>query len=648
MEPTPTPGRTAEFQQSARVRLKLVTPDDAEMTDDPALFPQLFDSFPDAALVLDGAGRVALANAQAESLLGRSRDDLLGRPVESLVPGSFSSLPAHARPGAEAARELIAVRKDGNWVPVDFVVRPLGGERLLATARDATHRRRAEERLRESEARYRGLVEGSIQGVLIHQDGKIRYANPACARLFGYDNSAGLLDLDWQVLVAPEHRPALAARVEACLRGEEVAAHPGWQGVRRDGTRIWLESIVSPMSWRDRSAAVAFLNDITGRKQLEEQLRQSQKMEAVGRLAGGVAHDFNNLLTIINGYSEIVQTQLPPDSPVLGLIEEIAEAGSRAASLTRQLLTFSRKQVAEQKTVHLHAVVGDLEKMLRRLIGEDVIFTINLGVGVGLVKADPTQLEQVLMNLVVNARDAMPQGGRLTIETANAELDHHDTRAHPDVRPGPYVVLAVTDTGVGMDEVTRVRVFEPFFSTKGPDKGTGLGLAVVHGIVKQSGGHIAVDSEPGRGTTFRIYLPRVEDAAAPGKSHYGLVKAPRGSETILLTEDEPAVRALARHVLTTHGYTVLEADHGKAALHVAEECRGPIHLLVTDVIMPGMSGPQLTDRLSAERTGLKVLYLSGHTDSAIRQAVLKADAAFLQKPFTPTALAQKVREVLDR
>jgi|SRR5579885_2042090 len=380
----------------------------------------------------------------------------------------------------------------------------------------------------------------------------------------------------------------------------------------------------------------------------DEQLRQAQKLEAIGSLAGGVAHDFNNLLTIINGYSEIITSQLPADSPVRNLAREIGQAGERAASLTRQLLAFSRKQVLEPKVLNLNAEVTDTAKMLKRLIGEDVELNIVLEPGLGRVKADPGQVEQILINLAVNARDAMPQGGKLTIETADVELDQTYTDNCPGLRPGPYVMLAVSDNGCGMDEATKARIFEPFFTTKGPGKGTGLGLATVYGIVKQSEGHIAVYSEPGRGTTFKIYLPAVATEQLSGKSHPGLQVVRHGTETILLTEDEPAVLALARHVLEMHGYTVLEASNPEKAIRIAEAHKGTIHLLVTDVVMPALSGRQLVERLAALRPGMKVLYLSGYTDDAVvRHGVLQEQTAFLQKPFTTRALAQKVREVLD-
>jgi len=372
-----------------------------------------------------------------------------------------------------------------------------------------------------------------------------------------------------------------------------------------------------------------------------------QKMEAIGQLAGGVAHDFNNLLTVINGFGELLAVRLEPTDPRRALVEEILKAGERAAALTQQLLAFSRRQVMVVQVVDLNEVVADTERMLRRLIGEDVELITLPDPELGRVRADPRQLQQVILNLAVNARDAMPHGGKLTIETANVELDETYARQHAAITPGAYVMLAVSDTGHGMDAETRSRIFEPFFTTKEQGKGTGLGLAMVYGIVKQSNGDIWVYSEPGQGTTFKLYFPRVDDAerpAPPGAPQ----EIPHGTETILLVEDEPQVRALARRVLEACGYTVLEAARGDEALQCCQQHAEPIHLLLTDVVMPGMGGPAVARLMARVHPEIKVLYMSGYTDAAVaRHGMLEAGAALLQKPFTPTTLAQQVRRVLD-
>ena len=396
--------------------------------------------------------------------------------------------------------------------------------------------------------------------------------------------------------------------------------------------------------------AVVVMHDVTERNLLEQQMRQSQKMEAFGQLAGGVAHDFNNLLTIISGYSELMLNSLHPDDSNRDSVREIHKAGERAALLTRQLLAFSRKQVVQLSVLDLNGVVASTEKMLGRLIGEDINLTTVLDPTLKPVKVDHGQIEQVVMNLAVNARDAMPQGGRLTIETHNVTLDEAYCQSHPGVQPGTYSMLAVTDTGTGMDEATKVRIFEPFFTTKETGKGTGLGMAVVHGVVKQSGGSIEVDTELGRGTAFKLYFPHVKEALAtsPSKSSPRIRPMPTGNETLLLVEDEDAVRAFSRHVLQSCGYTLLEARDGLEAIRVAQNHVGPIHLVVSDVVMPHLGGRQLAERLGEVCPNLKVLFLSGYTDDAVvRHGILAADVAFLQKPFTPSALAQKVRAVLD-
>jgi len=416
-----------------------------------------------------------------------------------------------------------------------------------------------------------------------------------------------------------------------------------------DGRTVWLETSKLPM--RDAGGNVIGVlgvwQDVTERRRLEEQLRQSMKMEAVGRLAGGVAHDFNNLLTVINGYSDMLVAQLAASDPMHELARHVHKAGRRAAELTRQLLAFSRKTVLVPAVIDLNALVADLRKLLAPIIGEDIDLDIRPCPDLWRVKVDPGEMEQVVMNLVVNARDAMPVGGKLTIETANVTLDAEYAATHADARAGDFAQLAVSDTGCGMDAETRRRIFEPFFTTKGRH-GTGLGLATVYGIVKQSGGQVDVYSEPGLGSTFKIYLPRERGSAPLSRSGQGVRVAPRGSETVLLAEDEEAVRRLARFILERQGYTVLEASDGAIALRVAQENPGKIALLITDVVMPNVSGPQLAEQLSRESPELKVLFLSGYTDDAIvRHGIIEGQAQFLQKPFSPDVLACKVREVLD-
>jgi GAF domain-containing protein/CheY-like chemotaxis protein len=380
----------------------------------------------------------------------------------------------------------------------------------------------------------------------------------------------------------------------------------------------------------------------------QDQLTQARKMEAVGRLAGGVAHDFNNLLTIMIGRSHMLLRRLGPQDPSRQEIELLQQTAGRAADLTRQLLAFSRKQVLQPRVLDLNAVVSHMGTMLRRLVGEDIALVTALDPAVGRVKVDPSQVQQIIMNLIANARDAMPWGGRLTIETADADLDAAYARRHVGVLPGPYVMLAVSDTGVGMDPETQARVFEPFFTTKGPGQGTGLGLATVYGVVKQSGGHIWVYSEPGQGTTFKIYLPRVEETVEPATGGTGLAEPAQGHETVLVVEDEGAVRELTRDLLRANGYTVLEARHGREALRIGEQHPGPIHLMLTDVVMPEMSGRELAEKLVPFRPAMAVIYMSGYTDTAVvHHGVLDPGTVFLQKPFTPDALARKVRQVLD-
>jgi two-component system, cell cycle sensor histidine kinase and response regulator CckA len=415
----------------------------------------------------------------------------------------------------------------------------------------------------------------------------------------------------------------------------------------KTGRIIEVDSAWHGFDYGGREAELVVLMDVTGRRQLEEQLRQAQKMEAVGMLAGGVAHDFNNLLTIITGYSQLILNNLSPNDPNHNSAEQIMKAADRAATLTKQLLAFSRRQVLQPKVLDLNRLVGAMSTMLRRLIGEDVDLQIVLRQDLGQVSADPGQIEQVLMNLVVNARDAMPKGGTLTIETANVQLGDSYTGRHIAAKPGPYTMIAVSDTGTGMDEATQARLFEPFFTTKGSGRGTGLGLSTVFGIVKQSGGSVEVYSVPNRGTSVKVYLPRIDqpvtdETAATSK------KVAHGTETILLVEDDEMVRSLVRDTLARDGYKVLDAPDPVEARRIADSFRGRIHLLITDVVMPKISGRELAEQLTRRRPEMKVIYMSGYTDSAIvNSGILQKEVAFLQKPFTPDSLMERVRDVLE-
>jgi signal transduction histidine kinase/DNA-binding response OmpR family regulator len=515
-------------------------------------------------------------------------------------------------------------------------------------------RRRAEVALAREREYFKAVLENAQDGIVAcDAHGAITFSNRSAEEFFGplepppppgeWARRYGLFGPDGKAPLPETDVPMFRALGGERFRDVELVIAPAGREPRT------LSASGGPIlsAGGERLGAVVVMHDITERNRLEQQLRHSQKMEAVGRLAGGVAHDFNNLVTIINGYSEVLQYEMGPSGSAEELLGEIRKAGDRAAGLTRQLLAFSRQQVTAPRVLDLNAVVADVSKMLERIIGEDVTLTHEAAADLGPVRADPGQVEQVLLNLAVNARDAMPQGGRLVIRTANVEPAAGDARL-PELRRGRYVLLSVSDTGCGMDAATKARAFEPFFTTKETGKGTGLGLATVYGIVKQSGGHVEVFSEPGRGTTFTVYLPRV-DPAPPASAEPTPGRSPFGTETLLLAEDEEAVRTLAGCVLRMSGYTVLEAADGAEALRVAGRHAGPIHLLVTDVVMPGMGGRALADRLTAARPETRVLYLSGYTaDEVVRHGVREAEVAFLQKPFKVDALILKVREALDR
>ena len=520
-------------------------------------------------------------------------------------------------------------------------------ELLAAKAQVERYAARLEAQVRSSQDKYRHLMEQANDAIFVlGLDGRVLEANRRAAEFLGRPGAA-VVGGRFEDFVSAAELDHIRARLEK-LREGGTARVGDAHLVRGDGRQVPVELSAALVEHGGERVVLAIGRDLTERHRLELQMRQAQKMEAVGRLAGGVAHDFNNLLTIIQGYSDLLLEQLRPGDAIRELLDEVLKAGERAAALTHQLLAFSRQRGPAPKVLDLNAVVTGITTLLGRLIGADVRLEVRLSPDTGPVLADGGQLEQVLMNLAVNARDAMPEGGTLTVATGNAGLDAADLRPYPGQRPGRYSVLTVSDTGVGMDEATLARVFEPFFTTKG-EKGTGLGLATVYGIVHGSGGHVEVASEAGRGTTFRIYLPQVEGGAAPGPAAAPSAELPRGRETVLLAEDEGGVRALARHVLSECGYTVLEAADGEEALRVAAAHAGPIDLLATDVVMPRLGGRELAERLLPKRPGTRLLYLSGYAnDPLLSQGVTGGPAGFLQKPFMPRDLAQKVREVLDR
>jgi two-component system, cell cycle sensor histidine kinase and response regulator CckA len=518
---------------------------------------------------------------------------------------------------------------------------------LATTAASALESASLYGRVRASEERYRELVENAHDIIYSHDlEGNYMSINKAGELITGYTVQEAL-KLNFTDTIAPEFLQKAREMVKRKLAGERVTAYE-LEIIAKDGRRITVE-VNTKLVYQDGVpvGVQGIARDASARKQLEDQLRQSQKMEAIGRLAGGVAHDFNNLLTAINGYSKLALQRLDDNSSIRPYLEEVKKAGERAANLTRQLLAFGRKQILQPLPLDLNSVVTDMNKMLRRLIGEDIELTATLASDLKRIIADPGQIEQVLVNLIVNARDAMPTGGKIIIETANAQLDLEYTNHHVGVKPGNYVMLAVSDTGIGMNEETRARIFEPFFTTKDEGKGTGLGLSTVYGIVQQSGGSIWVYSEPNRGTSFKVYLPELPSHAEIREAHAKEDELLAGSETVLLVEDDEVVRRLTQKILEQAGYKVLAATGGEEAMRLCSN-KYSIDLLLTDVVMPESSGKEVADRLSTLIPGLSVLYMSGYTDEAIvHHGVLDSNVKFIQKPFTPAALAKKVREILD-
>jgi hypothetical protein len=575
-------------------------------------------------------------------------------------------------PGIDGLSALAIARERATDVPFILVSGTLGEEAAVDSLRSGAtdyvlkHRlarlapavRRAvaeaaEARKRsQAERMFRTLLENAPDAlILVDRDGTIVLLNARAEHMFGYARKE-LLGQGMDALLSGASRgehAALRAGYFADPAGLNTAAARELRGRRKDGKEFPVEISLSPLDTEDGMLVTNAIRDISDRKQLEAQLLQSQKMEAIGLLAGGVAHDFNNLLNVISGYGEMLLKGVPNDDPKRGRLEQILGAAARAASLTRQLLAFSRKDVIQTRVLDLNAILVEMEKMLRRLIGEDIDLTVRTEPGLGRVKADRGQIEQIVMNLVVNARDAMPKGGKLTLRTTGVEVDPGLARRHPGARPGSYVCLEVSDNGVGMKPDVKEHIFEPFFTTKPMGQGTGLGLATVYGIIEQGGGFLSVDSEPGRGTTFRIRLPAVAESPETVRPEAADARSLDGSETILLVEDEAVVRNLTREILQSYGYTVLEAADVDEAHRLCEKHGAEIHLLLTDVVMPRMSGRELAARLTAFHPGIKVLYMSGYADDTlIKHGVAGPGVPFLQKPFTPTGLARKVRDVLER
>ena len=622
------------------------------------LLRSVTEGITDAVFVKDRAGRYLLCNPATARFLGRSADEVLGRDDTALfTPDGAEQVMARDRrvmgtgtpeteeetlTAAGVTRTYLATKvpyrdKDGNVIGLIGISRDVTEVLRVAAERDALLAR-----LQLHIARM------PLSYVLFDADFRVTDWNPAAERALGYARAEALGKTPFDLIPpgARERTDALLARI----RAGDMAAHAVHENLTRDGRTVTFEWFNTPLT--DAGGRFTGLlclgQDVTHRAVLEEQFRQAQKMEAVGQLAAGVAHDFNNLLTVISGYSLLVLSSLPVLDPNRGPIREIYQAGERAALLTRQLLTFSRKEVVEPTVLDLNSVVDGACKMLKRLIGEDVRLETALTPGLDRVRADAGHLEQVLVNLAVNARDAMPTGGQLTVSTANVDVDAASARVQAEVAPGRYVLLVVSDTGTGMTEEVKARVFEPFFTTKGVGKGTGLGLATVFGIVRRSDGCVTVHSEVGRGTTFQIYLPSVGCAAPADSRSTAPQPLPTGSGTVLVVEDDDQVRGLTRLTLESLGYAVIEAPDGKEALRACKAHPGPIDVLVTDVVMPGLSGRQVAEQLGQIRPEVKVLYVSGYTDDAVvRHGVFQADVAFLQKPFTAASLGAKLREVLS-
>jgi PAS domain S-box-containing protein len=628
-------------------------------------YRRLFESAKDGILILDATtGHITDVNPFLAEMLGYSHEELLGRKLWEIgvfedAKSSRNALAELQKKGYIRYEDLPLETKSGKRIDVEFVsnVYEVDGRRVIqCNIRDISDRKRAEIALRHSEERYRVLFEQDTAGDYIATpNGKLLACNTAFASMFGFATAEQAKQADIASLFQDaESYKAFLERLSTRKKLENDQE----QLRRHDGKPLQITArVIGVFDARGRLTEIdGYLIDESERKRSEEHLRQTQRMDAVGRLAGGIAHDFNSLLQIILGYTEMSLNDLSADSPIRARLLEVEKAAKSGAALTHQLLAFTRQQLLQTKVIELDAVIGDAEKMLFRLIGEDIEMSVNLGASQGRVKADQTQIIQVILNLAANARDAMPRGGKLNIETAVVEINEEgaaETGQTP--KPGRYVALRVTDTGVGMTKETQSHIFEPFFTTKGIGKGVGLGLATVYGVVRQSDGYVSVRSDLGRGTTIEILFPLVQGAFDAPSLEAVSACVPRGKETILLVEDSDEVRELIRQFLEASGYKVLPAKNSAEAIRVANKYRGAIQLVLSDVVMPRISGPELVGRLFSSRPAMKVLFMSGYTlfmsgytdERMIKEKLGKADFNFIQKPFTQMALASKLREILD-
>ena len=623
----------------------------------------LFDWMPAMIWFKDTENRILRVNKRAAEIAGKPVEEIEGKPYLEIFPqeaAKYYSDDLEVIHSGAPKLGIVATLRDREgkelWIRKDKVPvcnkdgKVIG---IVVMAQDITERKRAAEALRQSEEQFRAMFDLASVGIAQSDPRTEQWlrVNKKMCEITGY--SVGeLLQMRIADITYPEDRQSDQEAFERVVRGEVPDYRMEKRYIRKDGTLVWVN--VNMTVIRDAAGqptrTMATIEDITERKRLEAQLFQSQKLETVGKLAGGVAHEFNSILTAIIGQSELLLGDLPAGSPLAQNATEISQAAGRAATLTRQLLAYGRKQFLQPETLDLNQVITSMEGMFRHLMGGDVDVRIVLAEGLRAVKADAGQIEQVIMNLAMNARDAMPNGGKLTLETANVSFDQERVGRDPELKPGDYVMLAITDTGTGMSAEVKARAFEPFFTTKGVGQGTGLGLSTCYGIIKQSGGHISVYSEPGRGTTFKIYLPQVELQTKIPIQRLDSPDLPRGTETILLVEDDPALREMAATLLRRLGYTVLAAANGIEALSLKQQRdSGYVDLLFTDVVMPHMSGKELADRVQALYPYTRILFTSAYTGNAIvHQGVLNPGAALLQKPFTPSALAHKLREVLDQ